>query len=259
MGRDHFRLLGVEFGRELLGVAARGLGRLALLILIADEGRAEGLDLFLRRRAHIGRGHTAAEAPGGRDGLQTRDARAHDEDIRGRDGAGGGHQHGEAAVIGRRRLDHRAVAREVGLGGEDVHRLRAGDARQHFHRAGIDAAFGIGAGHGLVGLERADQQRAARDQREFVHRAFARAERRAHLQHDPGTGQRRRGIRRDLRPRILEQRVGDARGEPGAGFHRHGAAKRLKFLHCLRRRGNPRFRRAPFAQDRYPHANRSPG
>ena len=113
------------------------------------------------------------------------DAGADDEHAGGRHGAGGGHHHREAALEGAGALDHRAVAGQVGLAGQHVHRLGAGDAGQQFHRRGIDA--GLRQSRHQVrlgkGIGDADQQRAARDQRPLLR------QRRLHREDDAGTGE----------------------------------------------------------------------
>ena len=85
---DQRRLLGLVGVRHFLGVAARGLGLLELLVLDGDEFGAERFDLLLGGGAHVGRGDDGAEPPRGGDRLQAGDADAHDE------GPGGGHRAG---------------------------------------------------------------------------------------------------------------------------------------------------------------------
>ena len=142
MRGDQRRLLGLVGVRHFLGVAARGLGLLEFLVLDRDEFGAEQLDLLLGRGAHVGRGDDRAEAPGGRDRLQPGDADAHDEGLGGRHGAGRRHHHRKRAAIFGRRVDHGAIAGEIGLAGQHVHHLRAGDARHQLHREGGDAGLG---------------------------------------------------------------------------------------------------------------------
>jgi hypothetical protein len=116
-----------------LGVAGGGLGGLELLVLDRDELGAQALDLLLGRRAHVGGGDHRAQAPRGGDRLQAGDAGAHHEHLGRGDGAGRGHHHRHRPAIDLGRLDHRAVAGEVGLAGQRVHHLGAGDARHEFH------------------------------------------------------------------------------------------------------------------------------
>src|SRR3546814_10514097 len=49
----------------------------------------------------------------------------------------------DLAIISRSGIEHRLVAREVRLRRQDVHRLRAGDARHEFHRQRLDPRLGI--------------------------------------------------------------------------------------------------------------------
>ncbi len=101
----------------------------------------------------------AAEAAGGGDGLEAGDAGAHHEDLGGGDGAGGGHHHREGAAVELRAFDHGAIAGEVGLRGQHVHRLGPGDARNEFHRHSDDPSGGVGGGFGFcgVGIEQAEE------------------------------------------------------------------------------------------------------
>ena len=142
---DQRRLLGLVGVGHFLGVAAGGLGLLELVVLDGDELGAERLDLFLGGRAHVGRGHDRAEAAGGGDRLQAGDADAHDEGLGGGHGAGRRHHHRQRASVFGRGVDHGAIAGEIGLAGEHVHHLGAGDARHQLHREGGDAGPGEGA------------------------------------------------------------------------------------------------------------------
>ena len=77
-------------------------------------------------------------APGGADRGQPGDAGADDEHPRRRGLAGRGDLAGEHAAERVGRLDHRAVAGDVGHRGQHVHRLRAGDARHGVQRQAGD-------------------------------------------------------------------------------------------------------------------------
>ena len=115
-------------GRHRPRVAADALGDLALFV--GDEGHVDELgaqrfDLFLDRRAHVGRFDHGAQALGGGDRLQAGHADAHDQHARRLDGAGGRHQHRHEALIGVGGHHHGLVAGDVGLRGQHVHRLRA--------------------------------------------------------------------------------------------------------------------------------------
>ena len=80
---DECRLLGLIVVGHFLGVAARGLGLLELLVLDGEEFRAERFDLLLGCRPDVCRGDDGAHAARGRDRLQPGDPDAHDECARG--------------------------------------------------------------------------------------------------------------------------------------------------------------------------------
>ena len=133
MRGDQLGLRGLIFRRHLLGVAAGGLGLTELVVLDRDEFRAERFDLFLRRRPHIGRRDDRAVPPGGGDGLQSGDADAHHKNFGGGNGSRRRHHHRNGSAIFGRRVYDRAIARDIGLGGQDVHHLGAGDAGHELH------------------------------------------------------------------------------------------------------------------------------
>ena len=91
-------------------------------------------------------------------------------------------------IIGRARpysaaaVDHGAIAGEIGLRGQHVHHLRAGDARHQLHGEGGDPGVGHGLQRGLVavGIHDGEHERAGLHGREFG-RVGA-----ADLQHDVG-------------------------------------------------------------------------
>src|SRR3546814_8733788 len=66
MRRYEGSLRGLVFVGHLSRVTARALALNALHILNEDGFRAEGLNLFLRRRATVGRRHLRAKTPGSR-------------------------------------------------------------------------------------------------------------------------------------------------------------------------------------------------
>ena len=145
---------------ERARVAALALGVLDRLDL--EEAAAEGLDLLLDDRADVEAGDDPAEALGGRDRLQARDAGAEDQDL-GRRHRPGGRGHHREELSGLARGDqNRHVAAEVGLRGERVHRLGARDPRDRLHREAGDARAGQRLGEVRVGerLEEADQDLA---------------------------------------------------------------------------------------------------
>ena len=129
-------LLGLILRRHRLGIAARRLRVLELLVLDGEELRPQALHLFLGRRPHVGRRHNGAETPGRGDRLQAGNAHPHDEHLRRRHRAGRRHHHRQRAAVLLRRIDHRAVTRQVRLAREHVHRLRPRDARHQLHGKG---------------------------------------------------------------------------------------------------------------------------
>ena len=148
--------------RHLLGVAAGGLGVLELLVLDGEELGAERFDLLLGRGAHVGGGDHRAEAPAV--AIACRPATPTPM----MNTFAAGTVPAAVIIIGKARsnasaaVDHRLVAGEVGLAGQHVHRLRAGDARHELHREGGDAGLGQRLQRGViaVGIHDGDDQRA---------------------------------------------------------------------------------------------------
>ena len=52
---------------------------------------------------------------------------------------------GKRAAVFAGAVDHGAIAGEIGLAGQHVHHLRAGDARHQLHREGGDAGLAASA------------------------------------------------------------------------------------------------------------------
>ena len=183
---DQSGLLGLIVLGHFLGVAAGGLGRLEFFVFDRDEFGAEALDLLLGSRAHVGRGDDGAEPARSRDRLQAGDTGAHDECLGRRNRAGRGHHHRQRPAEFLGGINDGAVAGEIGLAGEHVHPLRAGDARQKLHRESGDAGLGHGAQRVLmpIGVHDGDDDRAF-----FQLRQLDRI-RASHLEHDIGAGQR---------------------------------------------------------------------
>ena len=136
MAGGQLGLLGLILGRHRLGVAGGGLGRLELLVLDGDEFGPEALDLLLRGRPHVGGRDHGPQPPRRGDGLQPGHARPHDEDLGRGDRARRRHHHRKALAEGVRRLDHGAVAGQIGLGRQGVHHLRPADPRHELHGEG---------------------------------------------------------------------------------------------------------------------------
>ena len=167
------RLVGV---RHFLCVAARGFSLLELLVLDGDEFRPERLDLLLGRRAHVGRGDHRAQAPAGGDRLQAGDADAHDEQLGGRDRAGGGHHHRQAPG----RIRPRRRSRRDNRRGSPGSTARPSTcARVMRGRSSMAKACDPGLGHRLdcvtmaVGVHRRDDDRVGLETRDLC-RAFGR-------------------------------------------------------------------------------------
>ena len=196
IGRGHqLGLLLAERIAHLAGIGA-GLPR-GLLILHADEAAAERLDLLLGSGTHVGGGHNGAEPAGRRDRLQPGDAGSDHEQPGRRNSARGSHHHRKATLERPRCFNNSAVAGEVRLARQHIHRLRTGDARQQLHGGTIDASacqFGHRVSFGK-GVGDADQQGAARDQVTLF------GQRHLHREDDLRAGQRLGRIRCRSLPR----------------------------------------------------------
>jgi hypothetical protein len=132
-------------------------------------------------------------------------------------------------------VDDRAISGEIGLRGQDVHHLRAGDARHELHGKGGDIGLGqrLDLSLAAIGVHDADDERARRQAGDL---ALGRA---AYLQHDVGAGQRLGGAASKLaacrlvlairnpggkaRP-FLHCDIGSEANELADGFRRHGDA-----------------------------------
>ena len=132
------RLLGE--GRELglLEALTHHLGVTAdtgafLLVIDGNELGAHRLHLFGDFRARVVGAHDGAEADCGTQRGETGDAGADDEDLGGRHLAGGRDLAGEEAAEVVSRLDDRAVAGDVGHGGQRIQLLGARDPRHAVH------------------------------------------------------------------------------------------------------------------------------
>ena len=146
-GDDHVLAPGV-LGQRLAHLLVLLLGqraRVAALVLgVWDEvelerAAAERCDLLPGGATDVEAGDDRAEALGGRDRLQAGDSGAEHEHLCRGDGAGGGGHHREEAARFARGEQRRGVAGDVGLRGERVHRLGAGDPRDRLHREAGDA------------------------------------------------------------------------------------------------------------------------
>ena len=149
-------LRGLVLIAHLGRIAARALALDPGDILHEDRLGTKALDLLLGGRAHIGCRNLRAQTPRSRDRLKARNAHAHDEGLGRLNGASRCHHHRESATICVRRSQHRLVTRQVGLAGEHVHSLRAGDARHEFHRKRLKPGLGVILNAFLIG-ERVEQ------------------------------------------------------------------------------------------------------
>jgi hypothetical protein len=182
-------------------LVVRECDRVAALTLRAldvqlEERGAEAFHLLLHGGTHVEGRDDGTEPPGSRDRLQAGDTGAEHEDASGRDRprGGGEHRHELRQVVGR---DQRAlVARDRALGGERIHRLRAGDARNRVHREGSDAPLGERAYEVAVdeGLQKGDEDLPVP---EPGHLAVGRL---LHLRHRVDSGER---VPHDLRATLL--------------------------------------------------------
>ena len=253
---DHYVLLGDVLGRQrrlldlvlfrhFLGVAARRLGGLELLVLDRQEFSAERLHLLLHRRAHVGGRDDAAKPARRGDRLQAGDADADDEYPGGGHGAGGRHHHRQGAVIFGRAVDHRLVAGEVGLAGQDVHRLRTRDARHEFHGERGYARLGHGGDRRVIaiGVHDGEHRRARLVAPELG------LGRTADLEHH--VCRRSVGYRADRGPDRLEIGVDDARAQPGARLHDHVEAKCFQPSYRVRRGADAPIVGVDFTRDIY--------
>ena len=181
-GDDDVHLLGLlakqvhlggdEFGAHGLGVAGGGFGLPELLVLHGDELGAQGCDLLLRRRPHVRCADDGAEPSRGRNGLQAGHAHAHDEHLGRSHSARGRHHHWECAAVESSRFDHGAIAGEIRLRAQRVHRLRTADARDELHRDRVDPRR-VGLG-GQIGDKSSEPWRGRRFSEEdgagrFIH------------------------------------------------------------------------------------------
>ena len=138
---DQRCLLGLVFRRKLLGIAAR---RRRIGDISKHKLGAETLHLFLGGLAHVGGRDDGPQTPRRCNGLKPGNPHTHDEHLGRRHRARRRHHHRESAAEVCGGVDHRLVARQIGLRGENVHRLGAGNPRHQFHGEGHDAGLGDG-------------------------------------------------------------------------------------------------------------------
>ncbi len=119
------------------------------------------------------------------------DADAHDQHARGRDGSGGGGEHGKDARQGVGGEDHRLVAADGAHRGERVHALGAGGAGHQ-----LDGERGCSGGGNVLNrvdvaqrTQEADQHLAAPQQRQILLAGAVVGAVRQHLQNNVGLGE----------------------------------------------------------------------
>ena len=212
MAGNEFGLRGFFGVGEFARIAARARG--VLERVGHDELGAKRFDLLARRGTHVGRRHHGPEPARRGDRLQSRNARAHDEDLGGTDRAGSGHHHRHGALEDGGSLDHRLVAGEIGLAGKDIHHLGAGDARHELHRNERDAGISQSGDVGLMpeGIHAADDESACRDALEHIGTGAADGE-----DHIRTLGNRSSRAERGACCSVV--RIGESRLGAGIGFN----------------------------------------
>lgn len=98
--------------------------------------------MLFRCGANVRGADNGAQTTRGCDRLKARNANAHNKNLSGGYRARRGHHHREGASEERCSFDHRAIAGEVRLRTQRVHRLRAADPRNELHRDRVDLCFG---------------------------------------------------------------------------------------------------------------------
>ena len=169
--------------------------------------------------------------------------------LRRRHRAGRGHHHRQRPAVFGGGVDHGAVAGEIGLARQHVHRLRAGDARQELHGEASEAGIGHGAQRGVVavGIHDGDDDRAAS--------CSARAPPPAAGAPSSTTSAPSSASRDDVRAGGGIVGVEDAGLDAGAGLDRDlGAEARSDLLDGFRRCGDPRLTRFDFGSNRNFHS-----
>ena len=167
-----------------------------------DKLGAERFDLFLGGRAHVEGFDHGTKALGGRDGLQAGDADAENQHPSRFYGTGGGHHHRHHARVVLGGQQHGAIAAEVVLAGQDVHRLRTRGPRQQFHGESADLLRRqLRQQRVLVRLQLADEDGTG------FQRGDVRSLRLAHGQHDVAAAEQCRAVGDDFRPGLAEHRI----------------------------------------------------
>ena len=161
-------LRGEEGRAHLLRVAAAAFG--VLDDVDVEVRRAEALDCSFGRGPRVEGADLGAERTRSGHRREPGDPRADDEHARGRDGARRGDLRAERALEALRRLDDRAIAREVRHRRQDVHLLGARDARDALERDRRSAARGDERGELLVALGLEEREERSRTSHLVVRR-----------------------------------------------------------------------------------------
>ncbi len=243
MRRRQRRLRRLLVRRQLAGIAARP--RRILQRIGHDELGAQRLNLFAGCGAHVGGAHHGAEALGRRDRLQAGNAGAHHEHLGRTHRARRRHHHRHGAVESHRRIEHRLVAGQIGLARQDVHHLRARDARHEFHRHQRHAGPGqrVDVAFAAIRVHRADHQRARLGAGEDLDA------RPPHGQDDIGILHRLGSARRHQRAGFFVFRIGKTRCCTGTCLDGDDIAEPDQLTGSFRRRGHTGFPVGPLPDD----------
>ena len=210
------------------------------------ELRAERTHLLACSTTHVERRDNGAESTRGCDRLQPCNARAHDERLRRRNRACSGGEHGEELVERGGTDQRRLISGDAALRREDVHGLRAGDARHKLKRECGDLGarerwedLFVGA-RGEEGNERA----ALREGGDFVCAWLS------HLHHHVRrSGGERCDIRDQGHPRLLIRGIQEACRATRAALEDDLMSRSDKLGGCVRDERHAALARESFAEN----------
>ena len=236
----HLRL--DELVAHLLGIAAAATTVLVVEIQHQELG-AHAFNLFFHFQTGIKRPHNGAHAVCGADRSEASDAGPDHHDLCWRHLASRRHLTGKEPpeVIGR--LNHRAVAGNIGHGAQGIHLLGTTDAGQAINGEGgnlfgrqLLQQFGI-----LRWPQVADQERPFLHQVHFVFLERRVLHRRADLEDKIRVLPKRFGVRRNGSAHFFVGVVRVIRGLTRTGFDHHLIAKAYQLMHRGRRCRYPSF------------------
>ena len=211
-----------------------------------DELGTQGLDLLFHAGAHIGGFNDRTQALGCGNGLQTGHAYTQDHDACGLDRARRRHEHGEEALVFVHGQHHGFVARDIGLGGQDVHALGAGGAGCGFQcKTGQARSSDALQAFSVKRVEHAHQSSTR------LHVAQLGAGWRTNFEHQFGT-QGACGVG-DLGTRSLIGCIGHAGSDARTRLHMHLMPLGNDFFGRLRGHGDTGFARRGFGRHAYQH------